>query len=105
MLDPLDILTNIDDVIPYYQAIFNAEEQRVVGYEVLGRILADAEIESLGPFFLDSGIPEEYKLEVDDRVIRQALERFKEADRDLLIFINQDANVLMLDHGDRKSVV
>lgn len=62
MLDPLDILTNIDDVIPYYQAIFNAEEQRVVGYEVLGRILADAEIESLGPFFLDSGIPEEYKL-------------------------------------------
>ncbi|WP_256026034.1 hypothetical protein, partial [Paenibacillus polymyxa] len=27
MLDPLDILTNIDDVIPYYQAIFNAEEQ------------------------------------------------------------------------------
>ncbi len=50
MLDPLDILTNIDDVIPYYQAIFNAEEQRVVGYEVLGRILADAEIESLGPF-------------------------------------------------------
>ncbi|AVX17640.1 MULTISPECIES: EAL domain-containing protein [Bacillus] len=100
MLDPLDILTNIDDVIPYYQAIFNAEEQRVVGYEVLGRILADAEIESLGPFFLDSGIPEEYKLEVDDRVIRQALKRFKEADRDLLIFINQDANVLMLDHGE-----
>ena len=65
MLDPLDILTNIDDVIPYYQAIFNAEEQRVVGYEVLGRILADAEIESLGPFFFDSGITEEYKLEVE----------------------------------------
>ncbi|MER1293455.1 hypothetical protein NQS36_22240, partial [Bacillus sp. C1(2022)] len=25
MLDPLDILTNIEDVIPYYQPIFSAE--------------------------------------------------------------------------------
>lgn len=92
MLDPLDILTNIDDVLPYYQAIFSAEEQKVVGYEVLGRILADSEIQSLGPFFLDAGIPEEYKLEVDNRIIRQALDRFLEADSDLLIFMNQDAN-------------
>lgn len=100
MLDPLDILTNIDDVLPYYQAIFSAEEQKVVGYEVLGRILADSEIQSLGPFFLDAGIPEEYKLEVDNRIIRQALDRFLEADSDLLIFMNQDANLLMLDHGE-----
>ena len=28
MLDPLDILTNIEDVIPYYQPIFSAEEQK-----------------------------------------------------------------------------
>ncbi|MCY7788444.1 EAL domain-containing protein [Bacillus inaquosorum] len=100
MLDPLDILTNIDDVLPYYQAIFSAEEQKIVGYEVLGRILADSEIQSLGPFFLDAGIPEEYKLEVDNRIIRQALDRFLEADSDLLIFMNQDANLLMLDHGE-----
>lgn len=52
MLDPLDILTNIEDVIPYYQPIFSAEEQKVIGYEVLGRIKVESEVKSLGPFFL-----------------------------------------------------
>ena len=28
MVDPLDILTNIEDVFPHYQAIFSAEEQK-----------------------------------------------------------------------------
>ncbi|MFP3325246.1 hypothetical protein R0K05_19490, partial [Planococcus sp. SIMBA_160] len=31
MVDPLDILTNIEDVFPHYQAIFSAEEQKVIG--------------------------------------------------------------------------
>ncbi|MBU8788280.1 MULTISPECIES: EAL domain-containing protein [Bacillus] len=100
MLDPLDILTNIEDVIPYYQPIFSAEEQKVIGYEVLGRIQLESEVQSLGPFFSDPSIPEEYKTEVDLKVIRQALDHFLESDRDLLIFINQDANVLMMDHGE-----
>lgn len=100
MLDPLDILTNIEDVIPYYQPIFSAEEQKVIGYEVLGRIQIDSEVQSLGPFFADPSIPEEYKTEVDLKVIRQALDHFVDSDRDLLIFMNQDANVLMMDHGE-----
>lgn len=100
MLDPLDILTNIEDVIPFYQPIFSAEEQKVIGYEVLGRIQLESEVQSLGPFFSDPSIPEEYKTEVDLKVIRQALDHFLESDRDLLIFINQDANVLMMDHGE-----
>ncbi|MFT0802373.1 EAL-associated domain-containing protein [Bacillus swezeyi] len=100
MLDPLDILTNIEDVTPHYQPIFSAEEQRVIGYEVLGRIEVESEVQSLGPFFSDPSIPEEYKTEVDLRVIRQALDHFLDSERDLLIFINQDANVLMMDHGE-----
>lgn len=100
MLDPLDILTNIEDVIPYYQPIFSAEEQKVIGYEVLGRIKVETEVKSLGPFFSDPTIPEEYKKEVDLKVIRQALDHFLDSGRDLLIFVNQDANVLMMDHGE-----
>lgn len=52
MLDPLDILTNIEDVTPHYQPIFSAEEQKVIGYEVLGRIEVESEVQSLGPFSL-----------------------------------------------------
>ncbi|MEI4789961.1 EAL-associated domain-containing protein [Bacillus sp. FJAT-53060] len=100
MVDPLDILTNIEDVLPHYQAIFSAEEQKVIGYEILGRMEFESETVSLGSFFTDSSIPDEYKLEVDQKVLSQALTLFTTADEDLLIFINHDANVLMLDHGE-----
>ncbi|OPG93843.1 diguanylate phosphodiesterase, partial [Bacillus spizizenii] len=80
--------------------IFSAEEQKVIGYEVLGRIKVETEVKSLGPFFSDPTIPEEYKKEVDLKVIRQALDHFLASGRDLLIFVNQDANVLMMDHGE-----
>lgn len=100
MVDPLDILTNIEDVFPHYQAIFSAEEQKVIGYEILGRMKLESETVSLGSFFTDSSIPDEYKLEVDHKVLTQALDLFTTADDDLLIFINHDANILMLDHGE-----
>ncbi|OLP63180.1 putative EAL-domain containing protein YkuI [Bacillus pumilus] len=100
MVDPLDILTNIEGVFPQYQAIFSAEEQKVIGYEILGRMKLGSETISLGSFFTDSSIPDEYKLEVDQKVLRLALDHFTTADKDLLIFINHDANVLMLDHGE-----
>lgn len=44
MLDLFDILMNIDDVFLYYQVIFSVEEQKIVGYEVLGCIMVDLEI-------------------------------------------------------------
>ncbi|ALC80883.1 MULTISPECIES: EAL-associated domain-containing protein [Bacillus] len=100
MLDPLDILTNMDAVRPHYQPIFSADEQKIIGYEIFGRIVIDSEIKSLGPFFLDPTIPEEYKMEVDEKILKNALENFLTADPDLLVFINQDANILMLDHGE-----
>ncbi|WP_368931292.1 EAL domain-containing protein [Bacillus pumilus] len=100
MVDPLDILTNIEDVFPHYQAIFSAEEQKVIGYEILGRMKLESETVSLGSFFTDSSIPDEYKVEVDHKVLTQALDLFTKEEDDLLIFINHDANILMLDHGE-----
>lgn len=100
MLDPLDILTNMEAVLPHYQPIFSADEQKIIGYEIFGRIVIDSEIKSLGPFFLDPSIPEEYKMEVEEKILKMALDDFLLADPDLLVFINQDANLLMLDHGE-----
>ncbi len=95
------MLTNLEKVIPYYQAIFSADEQRVIGYEVLGRIQIENDVESLGSFFHDENIPDEYRIEVDDYILHNALKEFLSLmDSEILLFINRDANLLMLDHGE-----
>jgi EAL domain-containing protein (putative c-di-GMP-specific phosphodiesterase class I) len=99
-MDALDIMTNLNLVMPFYQAIFSADEHRVVGYEVLGRIKIDNEYKSLGSFFQDESVPEEYKIEVDDYVLEIALTHLIETEHQPFIFINRDANILMLDHGE-----
>lgn len=100
-MDPLDIMTNLDKVFPYYQAIFSADEQLVIGYEVLGRIQLNDVIQSLGPFFQDENVPDEYRIEVDDYLLHYAIEEFLQLqDSELYLFINRNANLLMIDHGE-----
>ncbi|WP_044337573.1 EAL domain-containing protein [Rossellomorea aquimaris] len=100
-MDALEVLTNIEKVIPYFQPIFSADEHKIIGYEVLGRIEVDeGTIESLGPFFGDEEIPDEYKVEVDERITRLALNKFLREGQEGYIFLNRDARLLMLDHGE-----
>lgn len=99
-MDALDILTNLDNVIPYFQPIFSADEHKVIGYEILGRYKSESEIISLGPFFHDHHIPEEYRLEVDNTVLTKALEKAISLDHDVLLFVNRDAELLMHDNGE-----
>jgi EAL domain-containing protein (putative c-di-GMP-specific phosphodiesterase class I) len=100
-VDPLDIMAQLHHVIPHYQAIFSADEHCVIGYEVLGRFQTDEDVYSLGPFFQDETIPEEFRLEVDQVVTSKALDCFLfSADQSTLIFINRDPNLLMLDRGE-----
>jgi EAL domain-containing protein (putative c-di-GMP-specific phosphodiesterase class I) len=100
-MDALEIMTNIDNVIPYYQPVFSADEHKIIGYEVLGRIIAeDGEIYSLGSFFHDKDIPDEYKLEVDETVTRKALAHFLQEEKQGLLFINRDPMHLIEDAGE-----
>ncbi len=99
-MDALDILTDLENVIPYFQPIFSADEQRVIAYEVLGRYRAGGNIISLGNFFLDDQIPEEYKYEVDLLLVKKALELAFELEDDVSIYLNRDADLLMFLHGE-----
>ncbi|WP_339145638.1 MULTISPECIES: EAL-associated domain-containing protein [unclassified Sutcliffiella] len=100
-MDPLDIMTNLERVTPYYQAIFSAEAQEVVGYEVLGRYLTETgEVISLGQFFRDTTVPGEYHLEVDKVLINKALTYYLANDCDLKLFINQSSELLLKDQGE-----
>ncbi|WP_370221809.1 EAL-associated domain-containing protein [Cytobacillus sp.] len=101
-MDALDILTDLENVFPYFQPIFSADEHRVIGYEVLGRYRgSDGVISSLGPFFQDENIPEEYRIEVDYEVLKKALDKARDLDKDILLFINRDADLLMYNDGEQ----
>ncbi|PLR75825.1 diguanylate phosphodiesterase [Bacillus sp. V3-13] len=99
-MDALDIMTDLENVIPYFQPIFSADEHRVIGYEILGRYRTASGAASLGPFFLDRQIPDEYRLEVDNTVLEKALRKAACLDNDVLLFVNRDAELLMLDGGE-----
>lgn len=99
-MDALDIISDLEHVIPYFQPIFSADEHQIIGYEVLGRYNGNGEIISLGPFFHDQCIPEEYRLEVDNTVLMKALDQAVILDKDVLLFINRNAELFTNDGGD-----
>ena len=99
-MDVLDILTDLDHVIPFFQPIFSADEHKIIGYEILGRYVSDEQVISLGPFFLDKNIPDEYRLEVDNVVLTKALEKAISLEEDILLFVNRDMDILAQDSGE-----
>jgi EAL domain-containing protein (putative c-di-GMP-specific phosphodiesterase class I) len=100
-MDALDIISNIEQTKPYFQPIISAEEQAVIGYEVLGRIETETGIESLGFFFHDETVPDEYRLEVDHYIREKAIQYIlKHGENHLLLFLNFNVNLLMQDRGE-----
>jgi EAL domain-containing protein (putative c-di-GMP-specific phosphodiesterase class I) len=99
-MDALDILTDLENVIPFFQPIFSADEHRVIGYEVLGRYISDGQPISLGSFFGDDQIPDEYKFEVDQVLLVKALEKALDLEPDVSLFFNRTADLLMYGHGE-----
>lgn len=99
-MDPLDVLTNLSKVTPHFQAIFTADERKVCGYEVLGRYQVGKEFVSLGPYFRDETIPDEYRIEVDDVIVKKAIEYWLEQNEKPQLFINRNPNLLMRDNGE-----
>ncbi|SEN32444.1 EAL domain, c-di-GMP-specific phosphodiesterase class I (or its enzymatically inactive variant) [Mesobacillus persicus] len=100
-MDALDILSDLDHVIPFFQPIFSADEHRIIAYEILGRFQTKEETISLGPFFQDKEIPEEYRLEVDLIILEKAFNKAKHLEKDILFFINRDAELLIHDEEEK----
>jgi EAL domain-containing protein (putative c-di-GMP-specific phosphodiesterase class I) len=100
-MDALDILTDLENVIPFFQPIFSADEHRIIAYEILGRYQTEDGPISLGPFFQDKELPEEYRLEVDLTVLEKAFKKAVHLENDILYFINRDAELLIYDEDER----
>ncbi|PGT79427.1 MULTISPECIES: EAL domain-containing protein [Bacillaceae] len=99
-MNTLEVMTNLNKVIPYFQAIFSADSHTIIGYEVLARIETDDGIVSLGPFFHDPTIPMEFSLEVDAFIHEKALEIILNNKENVLLFLNVNANYVMIDNGE-----
>ena len=97
LLNAQDVMQHLDQVIPYYQAIFSADSHLVLGYEMLGRVRTQCGVQSLGPLFHDPEIPDSWKMAVDHRLQTQALETFLKTPDDVSLFMNVNANHLMID--------
>ncbi|MGD6964852.1 EAL domain-containing protein [Rossellomorea vietnamensis] len=98
-MDPLEVIANLNKAFPYFQPVFSADEHTIMGYEILGRYQSDQGIISLGPFFLDEDIPDEYRIEADNYILSQALEKSLNEGISTSFFVNRDANLLMADRG------
>ena len=98
-MDAIDILLHKEKIVPFFQPIISAEEQLVIGYEVLSRIETDEGMKSIGWFFQDQSIPDEYRLEVEDYIQQIAIEKYVKEHTNLLLFLNYDINLLLKDNG------
>ncbi|KKB33303.1 EAL domain-containing protein [Bacillus thermotolerans] len=100
-MDPLEILTDLEHVVPFFQPIFSADEHRVVAYEVMGRYETPDGLVNLRPFFRDKDVPEEYRLEVDLLVLKKAFSQAIHYDKDILFFIHREADLLIYDEEEK----
>ncbi|WP_216827830.1 EAL domain-containing protein [Alkalihalobacterium elongatum] len=99
-MDALDVIMNKDKIIPYFQPIISADTQLVIGYEALARIEVENGVKSLGWFFKDHSIPEEYRQEIDEHICHLAIKKLLDFDTNTMLFINVDMNELLANNGE-----
>ncbi|WP_088067849.1 EAL domain-containing protein [Gottfriedia luciferensis] len=95
-MDPLDVISNLDKVIPYFQPIYGADTQNCIGIEVVGRMNLET-LHSLEFFFANDLVPDDYLLEVDNHILIQALDEVLRTKFDGGIFINRHPSALLSD--------
>ncbi|WP_066187293.1 EAL domain-containing protein [Gracilibacillus timonensis] len=100
-MDPLDVVLQVDEVEPHFQAIFSADSHEIIGYEVLGRLRQQERTISLGPFFHDANVPDDFKMEMDLKVQQLALNYYMEQNIQQHLFLNIGANYFATDTDDQ----
>lgn len=97
-VDPLNIMLNLDQVVPYYEPIISADTQHIVGYEVKA-YFQDNNIEDLDWFFYDSSIPEDFQIELIHHIQKKAMETVIQLEEHPMIFLKYNSRLLIHDNG------
>lgn len=96
-MDVLNVLDKLDEIEILYEPIYSADEHSVAAYEVLGQL--DENI-SLQMFSQSEEVPIEMRIEIEQLVIRQAVQKAKAEMTDVDLFIPCNPNLLMVDFGE-----
>ena len=99
-MDPLYIIENPQKLKPAFQPIISAVTHTVIGYELLGRFEEHGEWLSLSEFFKDADVPDDFKIDVDRRLLQQAIDQMLETRSDGVLFINRNATQLLANGGE-----
>lgn len=98
-MDALLVLENLQNVKPVFQPIVSAVNHTIIGYEVRGRFLFEGEWTSLGLFFQDPDVPDEFKIEVDTHLLKLAMKEMMDNGNGCHLFLYRDAKQLLADGG------
>lgn len=100
-MDPLDILVDLDKLLPYYKPIIQADKQLICGYEVIAYFQnTEKQKERLDWFFDDPSIPDEFRLEVNQYLQQQAIEKKLSENYQGYLSFYYDGHLLVRDNGE-----
>ena len=99
-MDVLNVLDKLDQVEIFFEPIYSADEHIIVAYEVSGRIAEEDSAIDITTFTYNEDIPEEIRAEVEQLVVRQAIEKVGEEMEHIDLYIPCNPSLLMLDFGE-----
>lgn len=99
-MDPLLVLENLHNVKPVFQPIISAVKHTIIGYEVRGRFKHNHEWRSLGEFFRNPDVPDDFKIEVDTHLLKLAMAEMLDNGNGCRLFLYRDAKQLLLNGGE-----
>ncbi|GLC88980.1 EAL domain-containing protein [Lysinibacillus piscis] len=99
-MDAMEVLTNLDQIHGYFQPIFSADAHTVIGYEVSGRLQMGEQQIHLDDFLNNEDIPEEYRIDMEHKILHATLAQVSQIVSDVDIYIPSNPNLLMQDFGE-----
>ena len=99
-VDVLKVLDKLDQIEILYEPIYSADEHRIVAYEVIGQVEDESQKINIEQFTYTDEIPVEIRAEIEQLVVRQAIEAVKHELYEIDLYIPCNPNLLMIDFGE-----
>lgn len=99
-MDVLDLLDQLDDIEILFEPIFSADEHVIVAYEVIGRLMKENRNFNIVEFTYDEAVPTDIRAEVEQIMIKKAIELATDALKETNLYIPCNPNLLMMDFGE-----
>ncbi|WP_413363239.1 EAL-associated domain-containing protein [Lysinibacillus sp. 3P01SB] len=99
-MDVLNVLDKLDQMEVFFEPIYSADEHSIVAYEVSGRIVEGEAAIDIATFTYNEDVPAEIRAEVEQLVVRQAIEKIIGEIEHIDLYIPCNPNLLTIDFGE-----